>query len=402
MQGDVRAARALRATKELDSYLTASQFGITLASLALGWLGEPALARFIRPPLVQWGVSEPAVHGIATACAFSVMSLLHIVVGELMPKTLAIMRPEGVARFTAAPMRGFLLVTFPVLWVLNSLSNYLLRSAGIEDLSEISESDQKLSPEELRLVVKSSFTGDSEKTKRDLFERVLRATDRPVRALMIPRVDMHVLSTDDTIEHWLERIRNSGFSRYPVCENGDPDRAVGYVYVKDLLLTDKRSEEGAATLKRDVLFVPESCTLGDLLGQFQKSAIPFAIVVDEYGGTAGLVTVEDVVEELVGDLHDELDTDASGITAREDGTLLVDGAVAVGDLPVDTTRFSSAALGETVSGHIIDQLGRLAHPGDSIRIGEYEATVEDVRRRRIARVGLRPSPRRSTKPPPMD
>ena len=389
-RGDDKAARALQATKELDNYLTASQFGITLASLALGWLGEPALASFIRPPLIELGLTETSVHGIATAIAFAIMSLLHIVVGELMPKSLAILRPEGIARLSAGPMRAFLLLTYPVLWVLNSLSNFLLRSAGVEDIDMASEAEHKLSSEELRLVVQSSFAEDASRTKRDLLERVLRATDRPVRALMIPRVDMQVLSLDDDMDTWMAEIRRHGFSRYPVCERGDPDRTIGYVYVKDLLLAERRSQHSTAGLKRDVLFVPESCVVGDLLNQFQRTSIPMAIIVDEYGGTSGLVTVEDVVEELVGDIHDELDTEPPSIQTFDDGSYLVAGTVPIGDLPFEGVEAAAGSSADTVSGFIIAQLGRLAHPGDRIRIGQYEVTVEDVRRRRIARVAVRP------------
>ena len=401
-RGDARAARALVATRHLDNYLTASQFGITLASLALGWLGEPALARFIRPPLVELELSEAAIHGVATALAFAVMSLLHIVIGELMPKSLAILRPEEIARLSADPMRWFLRVTYPVLWVLNGLSNYLLKVAGVRDVAMASEAEHKLSPEELRLLVQTSFAGEELRTKRDLLERVLRATDRPIRTLMVPRVDMHVLSVEDDLEAWMSQIRKSGFSRYPVCERGDPDHIVGYVYVKDLLLAERRHSGGVAALKRDVLFIPESCAVGDLLNQFQRTSIPMAIVVDEYGGTSGLVTVEDVVEELVGDLQDELDTEAPSIQAFEDGTYLLDGSVPVGDLPIGTVELPDGAEAETLSGFIITQLGRLAHPGDSIRIGRYEATVEDVRRRRIARVALRPTAQSSLVPPAVD
>ena len=390
------------AIKQLDTFLTATQLGITLASLALGWLGEPAIAQFLRPPLERFQVSETAVHGIAAAVAFSVISLLHIVVGELMPKSLAIVHPEAVARWAVDPMRWFLRLMFPALWMLNSLSNRLLRMMGIRDPGEVSEAEHKLSEEELRLVVNTTLAGEEEKTKRDLIERALRATDRPARALMIPRVDMHVLNAQDNVPTWLSQIRTSGFSRYPLCDGGDPDKVLGYIYVKDLLLAQKPPHRGAAALKRDVLFVPEACPVGDLLGEFQRNAIPMAIVVDEYGGTAGLVTVEDVVEELVGELYDELDTEAPSIQAREDGSFLVDGTVPVGDLPIDRAFLADSDSDETVSGFIISRLGRLAHPGDRIRIGGFEATVEDVRRRRIARVALCPANGASSLPAPPD
>jgi len=166
-----------------------------------------------------------------------------------------------------------------------------------------------------------------------------------------------------------------------------------------MLLTRALPQGGLRSLKRDVLFVPESCEVGELLGQFQRTRIPLAIVVDEYGGTSGLVTIEDVVEELVGDIQDELDAEPPSVQMREDGTLLVDGTVPLGDLPIEGLDSHTKQSGDTVGGYIIAQLGRLAHPGDRVRIGTHEATVEDMRSRRIGRVALR-APSGSTFTPP--
>lgn len=394
--GDSSAQRALRITKQLDAFLTATQLGITLASLALGWLGEPALAAMLHDPLESLGLSEAAVHGTSAAIGFAVLSLLHIVVGELVPKSLAILRPESVARYTALPMLIFYwLMSWP-LRALTWLSNALVRRTGVSDKPEAPE---QLSPEELRLIIQASFSDDGERVKRELLDRVLRSTDRPVRALMVPRVDMYMLSLMQNHEQWLDQIRKSGFSRYPVSEDGDPDHIIGYVYVKDMLLTRSLPKGGLRALKRDVLFVPESCEVGELLGQFQRTRIPLAIVVDEYGGTSGLVTIEDVVEELVGDIQDELDAEPPAVQMRDDGTLLVDGTVPLGDLPIEGLDTQTKLSGDTVGGYIIAQLGRLAHPGDRVRIGNHEATVEDMRRRRIGRVALR-TPSASSIPPP--
>ena len=394
--GDKPAERALQISKQLDAFLTATQLGITLASLALGWVGEPALAEILRPPLEAVGLSEAAVHGAAAAVGFSVLSLLHIVVGELVPKSLAILRPESVARHTALPMWMFYWTMNPVLRALTWLSASLLRRTGVSDAPEAPE---RLTPEELRLIIQASFDSDGERVKRELLDRVLRSTDRPVRALMVPRVDMYMLSLMQSHEQWLDQIRKSGFSRYPVSEDGDPDHIIGYVYVKDMLLTRALPKGGLRALKRDVLFVPESSEVGEVLSQFQRTRIPLAIVVDEYGGTSGLVTIEDVVEELVGDIQDELDAEPPSVQMREDGTLLVDGTVPLGDLPIEGLDANTKLSGDTVGGYIIAQLGRLAHPGDRVRIGNHEATVEDMRRRRIGRVALR-SPSASSIPPP--
>ena len=349
--GDAAAARALLVIGQLDAYLTATQLGVTLASLGLGWLGEPAIARGLGPVLQQTGLSERAVHGVSAAVAFAVISVLHIVIGELIPKSLAIQKPEDVTRFTAVPLRFFYFGMYPVLFVLNRLSIFLLRKAGVEPGSEVAT---RHTADEIRLIVEASFAHDgADRLKRDLLERVLRATDRPVRAIMVPRVDMYTLSLDASLDTWRADVRKLGFSRYPVTEGSNPDRVVGYIYVKDLLLLEGQARGGSRALTRDILFVPGTLSVGKLLTRFQRSNIPIAIVVDEYG------------------------------------TLIVAGTLAVGDLPIGIGG-DVVPRDKTISGYIIEALGRLAHPGDRIQIGGYEAVVEDVRRRRIWRVALRP------------
>lgn len=404
--GDARAVRALAMTKRLDAFLSATQLGITLASLALGWLGKPAvahmlhrplraLATLLQAPLSTLGLGpEEFMHGVSYAIAFGVISLLHIVLGELVPKSLAIQHPEQVSRYTAATLLGFYRLTAPAMWVLNGLSNGVLK---LLRLPPATHEDGKLSADEMRVIIRSSF-GDSEATdrKRDLLERVLRGTDRPVRAIMVPRVDMVAIPLDQTVEHCLELVRRYGFSRYPVCEAGDPDKVTGYVHIKDILTAAGDDQVPLERLKRDVLFVPESTKVGDLLSEFQTSALHIAIVVDEYGGTDGLVTLEDVVEEMVGEIQDEHDAELARVQTQAGGVLKVHGSVALHELDVEGLRLGDDVDSDTIGGLIVDRLGRLARPGDRITVGEYELIVEDVRRRRVARVALRPL----TIPPP--
>jgi CBS domain containing-hemolysin-like protein len=387
--GDKAAGHALEILRQLPAYLTATQLGVTFASLALGSLGEPAISAMLHEPLAALGLSEVAMHTVAAVIAFATISTLHIVVGELVPKSIAILATEDIARLTAAPLSWFYYATYPALWVLTRISAALVKTTGV--VATESETYGKLTSDEIRVIIEASFAdNDRDRLKGELLSRVLRATDRPVRSLMVPRVDMYTLSLDDTLAKWREYVRKTGFSRYPVTEGGNPDRIVGYIYVKDLLLVDQPAKGGPRALTRDVLFLPESLSVGAALTRFQRSNIPLAIVVDEYGGTSGLITVEDVVEELVGDLQDELDVAAPEVEQRTDGTLIVAGTVAVGDLPIEGLVLDDKSLGTTVSGYIIEQLGRLAHPGDRIQFGGYEATVEDVRRRRIWRVAIRP------------
>lgn len=394
--GDRHAEHIVGINRKLDAYLTAAQLGVTLASLGLGWLGEPALAHLIEPPLVSVGLTPAAVHGVALAAAFALISFLHITVGEQVPKLMAIIKPMTVARLTSRPMTAFLYLMYPALYPVNAFSNYLLRRAGLQTADAIHVG---LSAEEIRLIVRASFKDENrDGTKRDLLERVLMATDRPVRALMVPRVDMVTLSLTADIDHWLDTIRQSGFSRYPVSENGDPDKIVGYIYAKDLLLSAAPPKRGLRGLKRDLLFVPESSTVGDLLARFRLTRIPIAVVVDEYGGTSGLVTVKDLVDELVGDLQDELGADEQQLVEKEDGLFITDGSLPITDLPLDGFGEQADCSCDTLGGYIISQLGRLARPGDHVRVGEFEATVEDVRSRRIGRVVLRKS--KQSEPPP--
>ncbi len=394
--GDKNFARAYEITQRLDEYLSATQLGITLASLGLGWMGEPALAHLIESGLVGIGVVEPSagalpgwIHGIASAVAFSIISIAHIVVGELVPKSLAIQRPEEISALSSRALRTFFIVSYPALWVLNTLSNLVLRALR---LPAPDHAEGKLSLEELQLLIQASFSERGlEGTKRELLERVLRATDRPVRAVMIPRVDMQILSLSDDLDTCMKRVRRFGFSRYPVAEEGDPDRIVGYVYVKDLLMASRRPRDGKiGELKRDILYVPESRSVGQLLNEFQANKIPIALVVDEYGGTSGLVTLEDVVEEIVGDIQDELHLAEPRMRVMQDGSVIVDGTLPMGELALEGLEAPEIEGAETVSGYVLATLGRLAHPGDRVRLGRYEAFVEDVRERRVHRVAFRP------------
>jgi CBS domain containing-hemolysin-like protein len=380
---DPAAKRALAIVNMLDAYLPATQLGITLASLGLGWLGEPAIAALITPALHYIGASEEIIEGVAVALGFSLMSSLHIVIGELVPKSLAIRKPEDIARLSSGPLRAFYLAVYPALILLNFGSKLVLRMLG---LPAPDHAEGKLSLEELRLLIQASFD-DLEAQKRDLLERVLRATDRPVRAIMIPRVDMEVLSLADDFDTWMDRVRKTGFSRYPVSKDRDPDHVVGYVYVKDLIY-HVGERPSPLSLKRDILIVPESRTVGEMLSEFQESSIPIALVVDEYGGTSGLVTVEDALSEIVGDIQDEITgVGQPRMVAQDDGSYVADGALPLGDVAeLDGLALGARGDSATIGGHVLQVLGRLATPGDRVEAGKWDIRVEDVRARRVHRV----------------
>ncbi|MDB4988368.1 MAG: Magnesium and cobalt efflux protein CorC [Myxococcaceae bacterium] len=385
--GDRKAILGLEAIRNLDAYLGATQLGITLASLALGWLGEPAISIIVEPALMDLGLPESAARPIGLAIAFAIITLLHIVMGELAPKSLAIQYADKVVLLTARVMHAFHSAAYPFLYVLNGSANLLLRAFGLGTPDHASGAP---SAEELRLIVQTSFrAGGLDGTQRDLLERVLRGSGRSVRAIMVPRVDMSVLSIEADLTTTEARMRREAYSRYPLSENNDPDRIVGYLYAKDVWTAPHPQRGRLDQLRRDILFVPESRTVAEMLEDFRTSHTPIAIVVDEYGGTSGLVTLEDCVEEIVGDIRDETDDEPVRTLIRPDGSVVVDGGSPFADLEVEELRDLVQDQDETVGAFVIERLGRLPKPGDRVRIGEYEAVVEVVRRRRVSRVVFR-------------
>ncbi|MCB9667764.1 MAG: HlyC/CorC family transporter [Myxococcales bacterium] len=385
--GDKRALHALKLVEKLDAYLTATQLGITFASLGLGWLGEPAVARFIEVPLRSFDVSPSLVHGIALSVSFGIITFLHIVVGELIPKSLAIQRPEAVSRWTAKAMEVFYYLTYPIQVMFNAITNRILRVIGLQAAGS---TRSVLSAPEIKLIIQSAFsTGGPDNTKRELLERVLTSTDRHIRTVMIPRVDMVTLNMTDSFEECLAMVRRHGYSRYPLVQDGDPDQVLGYIHTKDLFIASPRVRNDLTQLRRDLLFLPETLTTADALSKMKRERIPIGIVVDEYGGTSGLVTLEDIVEEIVGDIQDETDLEAPRLYTRSDGTLVMDGSLPIQELELEGIAFPHTEEGDTMAGCITSVLERLAYPGDRVKLGNFEATVEDVRGRRIERVALR-------------
>jgi CBS domain containing-hemolysin-like protein len=386
-EGDAAARRAFEITQRLDAYLSATQLGITLASLALGWLGEPAMEQLLAPVLQWAGLDHATSEAVAVGIGFAVISALHIVIGELVPKSLAIQRPEDVAMKTAWLLRTFFYATYPALWILNNTSNLVLRLMG---LPAPDHAEGALSLEELRLVIQRSF-GEVDQKKRELLERVLRATDRPVRAAMVPRVDMEIITLDADYDALLRKVRTHGFSRFPVSSDGDPDHITGYVYAKDLLLVQRdRIASTIESLRRDIVVVPESRTVGEVLDELQHSAISIALVVDEYGGTEGLVTLDDLVGEIIGTVRDEVRSSPSfAVEKTHDGSVVAHGGVPLDELALDGARFEDHEGAETVGRYILAALGRLPAPGDVLPLGGWDVLVEDVRARRVHRVRFR-------------
>lgn len=381
-QGSVRAKMAKKLIRHLDAYLSATQLGITLASLALGWIGEPAFHHLIQPLFTRFDVGEAAAKSISATVAFIIISILHIVLGELAPKSIAIQKPVGTTLWTSHLLHAFYFVTYPAIWLLNGTSRALLRLVGIEPASEHAEMAH--SPEELRLILASSEkAGILSEENREIIEGVFQFSKRTARQIMVPRTDVVLLSTTRTIEENLETIRTTRHTRYPLCE-GSLDHTVGLIHVKDLLLAQLRGPgRSLQELKREVLFVPENSTVESLLSQFIESKTHMAVILDEYGGASGIVSLENITEELFGQIQDEFDRERPEIEPLGNGRYRVRGDYLIEDLADRLKIDLGEPEEETVGGYVAARLGREVTPGDKVELGDLAISVLEAERFRV-------------------
>ena len=389
-RGSARAAMALRLTRSLDGYLSATQLGITLASLALGWIGEPAFASLLEPGLARLGWDDPKiVHSAAAAVAFGIISAMHIVVGELAPKSLAIQNPVGTSLWIAHLLRAFYLLLYPAIWLLNGISNRLLRLIGVRP---VSEGESIHSAEELRMIVTSSrHAGLLSEPKQEILEGALEFSERLARHIMVPRPDVHVLSTTLSIEENLEIIRTTQHTRYPLCE-GTLDDVIGFIHVKDLLLGQLRGPGRSLTdFRRDVIFVPETAPVEAVLEDLRKSHTHIAVVVDEYGGASGVVTMENITEELIGQIQDEFDRERAEIEPLPDGSYRVRGDYLITDLASRLSLDLGHPAEETAGGYVVAQIGREVQASDKTTLGPLELVVLEGDRYRVRWLRVRHS-----------
>jgi CBS domain containing-hemolysin-like protein len=381
-EGSTRARMARRIIRKLDSYLSATQLGVTLASLALGWVGEPAFEHLIEPRLAFLGVYSVAVaHTVAASIAFILISSLHIIFGELGPKYLAIDKTLGTALWSAHLLRAFYLLMFPIIWVLNKSTNAVLRLVGI---GPTGEADKAHSQEELRLILAhSEKAGILSEENREIIEGVFQFSKRTARQIMVPRTDVSVLSTLKSIEENLEIIRTTRHTRYPLCD-GTLDQTIGLIHVKDLFLAQLRGPgRTMMELKRDVLFVPENSTVEALLSQFIEHKTHMAIVLDEYGGASGIVSLENITEELFGQIQDEFDRERPEIEPLGNGRYRVRGDYLIEDLADRLKVDLGEPAEETIGGYVAARLGPEVVPGDRTQLGELSIEVLDAERFRV-------------------
>ena len=381
-RGSIRARMTKRLLKRLDAYLAAAQVGITFASLALGWIGEPAFADLVLPLLRGLGFfAEPVAHSIAISFSFILISALHIIFGEQVPKFLAITKPVGTALWTAHLLHGFYIVTFPAIWLLRGLTNGALKIFGIR----VTDQEGSVhSVDELRMILASSEkAGILSEENREIIEGVFQFSKRTARQIMVPRTDVVVLSITKSIEENLETIRTTRHTRYPLAD-GTLDQTIGLIHVKDLLLAQLRGPgRRLEDLKRDILFVPENSTVESLLSQFIEHKTHMAVVLDEYGGASGIVSLENITEELFGQIQDEFDRERPEIEPLGNGRYRVRGDYLIEDLADRLKIDLGEPEEETVGGYVVARLGREVSRGDHVEMAELSITVLEAERFRV-------------------
>lgn len=350
-EGKKGAVSAKKVVNHLDEYLSACQLGITVTALGLGWLGEPTVEKIIHPLFSVLNMNESLSHIISFIIAFASVTFLHVVVGELAPKTVAIHKAEEVALLFAAPIIGFTKVMRPFIWALNGSARLLV---GIFGLKPESEKELAHSEEELRLLLSESYKrGEINQNELTYVNNIFEFDERVAKEIMVPRTEMCSLSINDTMDVVLNKVRKENYSRYPVIE-GDKDNIIGILNVKGIVTAQMNNNHKEAMSLRPfikpVIKAIETIPIHDLLVRMQKERTQMAILVDEYGGTSGLVTVEDIIEEIVGEVRDEFDTDeVAKIQRVKENHYLLDGKVLIDDV--------NSLLGTNISDERIDTIG---------------------------------------------
>ncbi len=392
-EGDERAILIRRVLGQLDSYLSATQFGITVASLALGWVGEPYLSHLLEPLFGMVGISSAAViHMVSLVLGLAVITFVHIIFGELAPKYLAIRNPLGVAMWFVRPLEWFHRLFRPAIWVLNSASNLILKKWL--RLSAVGEHELAHSEEELRVILSESAKADEVSAMgKEILINALDLQKRVVRDIATPRGEVIFLDLENSFEENLKRATESRHTRFPLCR-GHLDETLGLVHIKDLLKLLREPEPKMESIKRDLHNVPEMMPLEKLLSFFLSRHAHLALVIDEFGGTAGIVTLDNVLEEIVGDIQDEFDSEKPEMRKVAADEFSVDGTLGLYELNDMLDLELESDDVSTVGGYITQLIGHLPRGGETTRIEDFEVTVTKADGRRVLEVHFK----RATKP----
>jgi CBS domain containing-hemolysin-like protein len=378
---------AQKVLANLDAYLSATQLGITLASLGLGWIGEPAIAKMIapllRPVLDYFAFDEWVLHAVAFSIAFSIITFMHIVLGEMAPKSLAIRQAEKTTLWTATPLDWFYRLFKPFIYILNGAANLTLKGFGVE----LNETQQAHTEEEIRMLIAQSHrSGVIDQTELTLFDNVFDFTDRVAREVMVPRVNMECLFLEDPFAENFVEIRKARHTRFPLCGE-DKDDVKGIIHIRDVYerIASGETAPQLDQLARPAVVVPESMELKDILRNLQKNRAEMAIVVDEYGGTSGLVTTEDIIEEIFGEIQDEFD-DEKPFFLQEGEATSIDARLLIEEVNEHFNINIEDEDNDTIGGWLFSELGTVPKVGDQVPFAQWLFTVEEVSQLRIARI----------------
>jgi magnesium and cobalt exporter, CNNM family len=394
-----KVSLARHVTTHLDAYLSATQLGITLSSLALGWIGEPYVARLIQPLFAHAGINSSAlVHGASFAVGFGIITYLHIVLGEITPKWLAIRQPLGISLWVSPPLHFFYSVFRPAIWFLQASATWILKV--FFRLEPVADPELVHSEEELRVILTET---ESPKTGTEPSnELLLNALDfrrRVVRDIMTPRGDVIYLDIQDSFEANVQVAIESGHTRFPLVE-GHLDNTIGLIHIKDLMREMKRQKPDLLAIKRELMPVPEFMPLEKLLNQFLGKRAHFAVVVDEYGGAVGIVTLDNVLGELVGEIHDEFDQEQAKEFVRiSEEEFMVQGQLNLYELQeLVGLRLENADV-STIGGYVVQLLGHLPKQGEQVQIEDYLVTISQTDGRRILQLNFKKQAAKSEEEP---
>lgn len=394
--GSRAAILSKRIVSHLDAYLAATQFGITISSLALGWIGEPVVSKIIIDVLSLFGLTfEPfsllginiTIHTISIGVAFFLITTLHIVLGELAPKSLAIQRSEQTTLFVAYPLHGFYWIIRPFIWMLNGIANLVLKLVGLHTVSE----QETYSSDELRyLVDQAKESGNVDSAEFDIIQNAFDFSERTARQIMVPRTQVVAIDANDYDEKTLEFVIEEGYSRIP-CYEDNIDNTIGVVHLKDIL--KKMRINGTVDIRsiiRPVSFTPETKRVGQLLKEFQVKHQQIAMVLNEYGGVEGVISMEDILEELVGEIQDEYDNEIPFVEQTGENIYSVIATAAISDIndelphPIDKDKQY-----DTLAGYLIDKFGRIPNTHDKLEAEDYQFTVVKKNKTSIVVVQLK-------------
>ena len=389
-EGKPGAKKAKIVTDNVNAYLSACQLGITLASLALGWLGEPAVSALLEGPLLALGLPESVVFPVCVAVGFALITTLHIVVGELIPKSLAIFSTEKYALASAPVLAAFYHITYPIMLLFNGITNTVVRIMGHDPANE-HEVD---TGEEIKLLIdESTESGLIDPEQNEFVDNIFDLGDKDAEAIMTPRTDLICLDCEDSLEENIETIRQYKYTRYPVCR-GSKDHIVGFVHMKDLYGMPADTPMNEWNI-RELPAVPQTVPIARLLETLQEKRTEICVVIDEHGGTAGIVTMSDVMEQIVGRIDDEYVHDlVDEAKTLDDGSYLIDGALPIGELE-EILDFTPEEAGEveTAGGLLLALFDRIPDEGDVVTLEHRSATVTftvlDMDRLRIDKIGMK-------------